>query len=78
MVLELRGKLAVAPDAPEAAALPTAATPVDDPLALALAQLGYRRAEIEQAAVQAAGGELGGAALPERVRAALGVLGGGR
>ncbi|MEN9786054.1 MAG: holliday junction helicase [Pseudomonadota bacterium] len=78
MVLELRGKLAVAPDAPEAAALPTAATPVDDPLALALAQLGYRRAEIEQAAAQLAARGLDGAALPERVRAALGVLGGGR
>lgn len=78
MVLELRGKLAAGPDAPEASAAPVAPTAVDDPLALALAQLGYRRTEIEQASTQLAARGLDGAALPERVRAALAVLGGGR
>jgi Holliday junction DNA helicase RuvA len=78
MVLELRGKLAVGPDAPDAAPPPVAPTVVDDPLALALAQLGYRRAEIEQASAQLVARGLDAAALPERVRAALAVLGGGR
>lgn len=66
IVLELRGKFAWAPAA--ATAGPVAP---DDPLPLALAQLGYKRSEIELAVARLAEQGLAGAPLNERVAAAL-------
>ncbi len=68
MVLELKGKLAVsAMDGVGAAIVPKA----DDSLALALAQLGYKRSEIDLALSHLA--ELGKSAspLPERIQLSL-------
>lgn len=76
IVLELRGKLAIAPGP---AVVPTVAKPVsDDGFAIALAQLGYKRSEIEAVALtlKAEGG--GEAPLPERLTAALRHLSGAR
>ena len=66
LVLELRGKLAWAPAAPSATAR---ALPPDDPLPLALAQLGYKKSEIDLALAQL--GDAAEAPLSDRVAAAL-------
>jgi Holliday junction DNA helicase RuvA len=64
LVLELRGKLALSP----AAAVPAAKTTPDDPLPLALAQLGYKKSEIDLALTRL--GERGLAAAPLDARLA--------
>lgn len=71
--LELKGKL-------DAGAVPAAPLParIDDPLALALAQLGYKKSEIDAAAAALAAEGLADAPLAARVQAALRVLAGGR
>lgn len=68
LVLELRGKLAWTPGGTDPGPRPTA---VDDPLALALAQLGYKKSEIDLAVARLADAGLGAAPLAERVAAAL-------
>lgn len=68
LVLELRGKLAWSP---AAAATATARPPADDALPLALAQLGYKRTEIDLAVARIADQGLADRPLPERVAAAL-------
>jgi len=74
LALELKGKLPVVfvPGAP--ARVP--ARPAHDPLALALAQLDYGRAEIDRAIGVVEQRGLGGAALDERLRAAIQILSG--
>jgi Holliday junction DNA helicase RuvA len=71
--LELKGKLhggtGTAPPPPAR---------VDDPLALALAQLGYKKSEIDAAAAALAAEGLADAPLPARVQGALRVLAGAR
>lgn len=67
LVLELRGKLAWSPAASPAAARPA----VDDALPLALAQLGYKRSEIDLALTRLAEQGLADHPLPERIAAAL-------
>lgn len=69
LVLELRGKLAWSPAT--AAATATARPPADDALPLALAQLGYKRTEIDLAVARIAEQGLADRPLPERVAAAL-------
>lgn len=68
LVLELRGKLAFSPS--PAGPAPRAATP-DDPLPLALAQLGYKKSEIDAALAHLAGLELAAAPLDARLQASL-------
>ena len=80
IVLELRGKFSFVPGAGAALAFPQA-TPrsaEDDAFVLALAQLGYKRTEIDT--VRAQLGERGQdtGAVGDRIRAALGLLGGAR
>jgi Holliday junction resolvasome RuvABC DNA-binding subunit len=48
----------------------------DDPLFLALAQLGYKKSEIDGVVTRLAERGLGEAPLPERLSAALGLFGG--
>lgn len=76
IVLELRGKMALAPGA---APVPVTAPArvAEDGFALALAQLGYKRAEIELAAERLKADGLDAAPLGERITAALRVLTGG-
>lgn len=75
LVLELRGKLAWTPAGP--AATPAApAARADDPLVLALAQLGYKKSEIDGVLVKLADRGLGEGPLSERLSAALGLFGG--
>lgn len=69
LVLELRGKLAFTP-----AAVPTAAPrapAADDTLPLALAQLGYKKSEIDLALAHLDRSGLGAAGVQERLGAAL-------
>ena len=79
MVLELRGKLALVPVAGGVAvAQPVAPGPAgNDALALALAQLGYKRTEIDAVSVRVADAGLADAPLGERIAAALRFLAGG-
>lgn len=72
LVLELRGKLAWAPVTPVAVARPAA----DDPLPLALAQLGYKKTEIDLAVARLAEKGLSDAPLPQRISAALATFSG--
>jgi Holliday junction DNA helicase RuvA len=68
MVLELKGKLSGA-----AAAIPTSAPRAapDDPLPLALAQLGYKKSEIDQALARLADRGLTAAPLNDRLAESL-------
>ena len=75
IVLELRGKMSVAPVA--AAGVVVAAKPVDDGFSLALAQLGYKRSEIDMAQARLKADGLADHTLGERITAALRVLSGG-
>jgi len=79
MVLELRGKLTLVPVAGGTVApQPTAAAPAgSDALALALAQLGYKRTEIDAVSTRVAEAGLGESPLGERIAAALRFLAGG-
>lgn len=70
MVLELRGKLAFSPAAAGAPSPAPRAAP-DDPLPLALAQLGYKKSEIDGALARLAEQGLGDAALDARLAASL-------
>lgn len=74
IVLELRGKMALAPGVVPPAAPARAA---EDGFALALAQLGYKRSEIELAAERLKADGLLERPLGERITAALRVLAGG-
>ncbi len=78
MVLELRGKLALAPAAagtqPTAAPAPGAG---NDAFGLALAQLGYKRTEIDAVLARVNDAGLGDAPLGEKIAAALRFLAGG-
>jgi Holliday junction DNA helicase RuvA len=80
IVLELRGKFSFAPGAGGSAALPQAPTrsAEDDAFVLALAQLGYKRTEIDTVRAQLAERGQDGGAVGDRIRAALGLLGGAR
>lgn len=75
LILELKGKLfAVA-----TTSTPTPSAPkADDTFALAMAQLGYKKSEIDAVAGRLAEQGLGDAALPARITAALGLLTRGR
>lgn len=75
LVLELRGKLAWAPV--PAAGVVTSTRP-DDPLPLALAQLGYKKSEIDGVQARLAERGLADAPLPERLSAALALFAQGR
>ncbi len=67
LILELKGKLSAARLAPGVAAAPT----TDDTLPLALAQLGYKRAEIDLALSHLADLGKSAAPLPERIQLSL-------
>lgn len=75
LCLELKGKLPVSfsPTAPAPVAAPARRPP--DPLALALAQLDYRKSDIDRALADPAVGGPDDGPLEERLRAALRVLG---
>lgn len=78
LCLELKGKLAVA-FVPTAASMVAVAPPpaprkLTDPLALALAQLDYRKSDIDRALADEAVGGPDDAPLEDRLRAALRVL----
>ncbi len=76
LVLELRGKMSVAPTA--VSGVVVAAPPkVDDSFAVALAQLGYKRSEIDLASERIKAEGLAERSLGERITAALRVLSGG-
>jgi Holliday junction DNA helicase RuvA len=74
MVLELKGKLAFS-----AAAIPTSAPRAapDDPLPLALAQLGYKKSEIDTALARLAERGLAAAPLNDRLAEALRIFSAG-
>ncbi|MSP57199.1 MAG: Holliday junction branch migration protein RuvA [Myxococcales bacterium] len=77
IVLELRGKLCVAPVAQSGVASPAAPVrTVDDTFAIALAQLGYKRTEIDMAAARLKADGLDDKPIGERITAALRVLSG--
>jgi Holliday junction DNA helicase RuvA len=83
IVLELRGKFAFVPagaGAAAAAVLPQAPTrsPEEDAFVLALAQLGYKRTEIDTVRAQLSERGQDKGAVGERIRAALALLGGAR
>ncbi len=73
IVLELRGKISVAPAgaAGVTASVPTAPASVSDPLGAALLQLGYKRTEVEPVLARVAEAGLAEAPLQARVAAAL-------
>ncbi|MCK6522073.1 Holliday junction branch migration protein RuvA [Myxococcota bacterium] len=82
LVLELRGKIPVEFRAAAAAATAAAAeappkTKDHDTLVLALAQLGYRKSEIDQALAGLAARGLDGADVPTRLSHSLKILSGG-
>ena len=80
IVLELRGKFSFVPGAGAALAFPQA-TPrsaEDDAFVLALAQLGYKRTEIDTVRAQLSERGQDTGAVGDRIRAALGLLGGAR
>ncbi len=74
--LELKGKMPVAFDVPHSGAGPTRSQP-SDPLPLALAQLGYRKSEIDQALAGLSQRDLSDAPLQERLSESLKILSGG-
>lgn len=75
IVLELKGKLEGGAPAPAVAARPVAP---DDPLPLALAQLGYKRSEIEPIVARLAADGLAEASPDARLAAALRIVAGAR
>ncbi len=77
IVLELRGKLSVAPVAATGVVTASAPPKVDDQFALALAQLGYKRSEIDLATERVKAAGLAEKPVTERITAALGFLAGG-
>ena len=81
LVLELRGKIPVefraAATAADAAADAPPKTKDHDTLVLALAQLGYRKSEIDQALAGLAARGLDGADVPTRLSHSLKILSGG-
>lgn len=74
LALELKGKLPAA--AFEVPAGPAAPARPEDPLPLALARLGYRKSEIDQALLGLRAQDLQEAPLPQRLSAALKILSG--
>lgn len=80
IVLELRGKFSFVPGAGAALSFPQA-TPRsadEDAFVLALAQLGYKRTEIDTVRAQLSERGQDTGAVGDRIRAALGLLGGAR
>lgn len=75
MVLELKGKLAWTPASAAVATAPKAAP--DDPLPLALAQLGYKKSEIDVAIARLAERGLGDAPLDKRLAESLRIFSAG-
>lgn len=76
LVLELRGKMSVAPSAVTGVISP-APPKVDDSFAVALAQLGYKRSEIDLASERIKADGHTDKPLGERITAALRILSGG-
>ena len=78
LALELKGKMPVKFDVPHmgGAAAQGVRHDASDPLPLALAQLGYRKSEIDRAVAGLAARELEGASLQERLSASLRILSG--
>ena len=78
LALELKGKMPVTFDVPHiaGAAVPGTRHNASDPLPLALAQLGYRKSEIDRALAGLASRELEEATLQERLSASLRILSG--
>ena len=78
VALELKGKMPVRFDVPHTGGSATASVrhEASDPLPLALAQLGYRKSEIDQALAGLAARELEGATLQERLSLSLRILSG--
>jgi Holliday junction DNA helicase RuvA len=74
--LELKGKMPVAFEVPHSGPSATR-TPPSDPLPLALAQLGYRKSEIDQALAGLSKRDLVDAPLQERLSVSLKILSGG-
>lgn len=78
IVLELKGKLAWAPaSAAVAAGSPPARPAADDPLPLALAQLGYKKSEIDVAVAKLAERGMGDAPLDKRLAESLRIFSSG-
>jgi len=75
LVLELRGKMAVGPTA-TAGVVAAPAPKVDDGFAIAMAQLGYKRSEIDLTAERLKADGMAEKPLGERITAALRVLSG--
>ncbi|MFN7147141.1 MAG: Holliday junction branch migration protein RuvA [Myxococcota bacterium] len=75
MVLELKGKLAWTPASGAVATAPKAAP--DDPLPLALAQLGYKKSEIDVAIARLTERGLGDAPLDKRLAESLRIFSAG-
>jgi len=73
--LELKGKLPVAFDVPHTGAAPQSRKS-SDPLPLALAQLGYRKSEIDQALAGLSNQDLDGGTLAQRLSDSLKILSG--
>ena len=80
LALELKGKMPVKFDVPSVGgvAVQGARHDASDPLPLALAQLGYRKSEIDRAVAGLAARELEDATLQDRLSAALRILSGER
>ena len=80
IVLELRGKFSFAPGGGAGVVLPAPPprSAEDDAFVLALAQLGYKRTEIDAVRAQLAERGQDAGAVGDRIRAALGLLGGAR
>ena len=78
VALELKGKMPVTFDVPHlsGAAVQGVRHNTSDPLPLALAQLGYRKSEIDRALAGLAARELGEASLQERLSTSLRILSG--
>ena len=75
LVLELRGKMTVAPS-PTGGVVAAAPPKVDDGFAIAMAQLGYKRSEIDLAGERLKSEGLTEKPLGERITAALRILSG--
>ena len=78
VALELKGKMPVTFDVPHfsGTAVQGVRHDTSDPLPLALAQLGYRKSEIDRALAGLAARELGEASLQERLSTSLRILSG--
>jgi Holliday junction DNA helicase RuvA len=76
LALELKGKLSTAFDVAHSGDIPIRTIPAD-PLPLALAQLGYRKSEIDQALLGLSHQAMESASLEQRLSESLKILSGG-